>query len=294
MATPEFERGGIVNALIDLPVRLLFASFAVLPHRGALAIAGWISARVLAPVFGINRRIRANLGLIHPDMPDSEVKSMCRQVSDNAGRLMVESFNTAGFIRHAERAGFCGAGKEALLAALAAHRPVVLVSGHFGNYQVLRVLLARRGYQTAAIYRPMNNAYTNRRYIDNMNWIAGPNFARGMPGTKALLGHLRNGGAIALLNDQFAHEGTELRFMGQPAFTMTSAAGFALKYHAMLVPYYGIRAENGIDFNVVIEPEIQKASARDMTQALNDSLQAMVTRHPGQWFWIHKRWKRPD
>lgn len=294
MASQEFERGGVLNALIDLPLRGFFGLFGLLPHRLALAIAGVFSAFVLAPLFGVNKRIRRNLLLIYPDMPPARINELCRQISDNSARLMLESFNTAGFVAHAENARFTGPGKSVLLKALAANRPVVLVSGHFGNYQVLRVLLARLGHSTAAIYRPMNNAFTNSRYIDGMNLIAGPNFPRGMAGTKALLGHLRQGGAIALLNDQFAREGQALRFMGKPALTMLSAAEFALKYNALLIPYYGIRQPNGLDFNVSVELPVPIGTAAAMTQALNDSLEAKVHAYPAQWFWIHQRWKDPD
>jgi len=291
MAAPEFERGGVVNFLIDLPVRGFFGLFYLMPYRTSLAVAGWLGATILAPVFGANRRIRKNLAHVWPQTGRSEARRLCHAVSDNAARLMIESFHTRGFLQHAHAATLGGAGKDALLAALKARRPVILVSGHFGNYQVLRVLLADMGFDTAAIYRPMNNAFTNRRYIENMNRIAGPNLARGLRGTRGLLSHLRKGGAIALLNDQAAFEGEVLEFMGKPALTATSAAQFARKYDALLFPYYGLRLPNGVDFKVEIEPSIPPASAKEMTQALNDSLEAMVRAHPGQWFWIHRRWK---
>jgi KDO2-lipid IV(A) lauroyltransferase len=291
MATPEFERGGPVNFLIDLPVRALFGLVALLPYRTSLTFAGWITTRLLAPFFGINTRIRKNLRHIWPNMPGAEMTRLCHEVSDNSARLLVESFVTETFIKHARRASFGGAGKTTLLNALAANKPVILVSGHFGNYQAIRVLLGDLGFATAAIYRPMNNAYTNTRYINNMNKIATPNHARGLKGTKNLLQHLRKGGAIALLNDQAAGEGATLNFMGQPALTMTSAAEFALKYNALLFPYYGTRLPNGVDFKIEVEPPIVASDATTMTQDLNDSLEARVREHPGQWFWMHRRWK---
>ncbi|NOX74910.1 MAG: lysophospholipid acyltransferase family protein [Alphaproteobacteria bacterium] len=291
MATPEFERGGVVNFLIDLPIRALFALFRLLPYRMGLRFAGFVAARILAPLFGINRRIRANLALVWPDYPTEKILPLCHEVTVNSARLMLESFNIRGFLRHARRSTLGGEGKEDLLNALANGTPVVLVSGHFGNYQALRVLLADLGHATAAIYRPMNNAFTNTRYIDNMNLIARPNFARGMKGTKGLLTHLRKGGAIALLNDQASYEGEVLEFLGKPALTMTSAAEFALKYQALLVPYYGIRQDNGVDFDVLIEPPIPHSDPVTMTQALNASLEKRVRENPGQWFWMHRRWK---
>jgi len=292
MAAQEFERGGMVNFLIDLPIRTMFGLFALFPYRIGLRFAGWVTSRLLAPVFGVNDRIRENLMRVWPELPEAQINRLCHEVTVNSTRLMVESFNTTGFLRHARRSKLGGPGSEALLEALENQQRVILVSGHFGNYQALRVMLADLGHDTAAIYRPMNNAFTNKRYIQNMNKLAGPNFPRGMKGTKGLLTHLRNGGTIALLNDQQAHEGVELEFMGHPALTMLSAAEFALKYDALLIPYYGIRRENGVDFSVVIETAIPHSDAKTMTQELNHSLEEKVTEFPGQWFWMHRRWKR--
>ncbi len=291
MAARRFETGGVLNFLIDLPVRGFFALMSLLPYRASLSLAGWISARLLAPLFGANRRIRKNLRLVWPDMGEADMRRLCREVSDNSARLMLESFRVTGFLRHAARAEMTGPGKPALLKALQEDKPVILVSGHFGNYQAIRVKLAELGHTTAAIYRPMNNAFTNRRYINNMNRIAQPNYPRGVAGTKGLLGHLRKGGIIALLNDQAAGEGADLTFFGQPALTMTSAAEFSLKYQAQLFPYYGIRQKNGVDFAVEVHAPIPASDAETMTQGLNDSLETMVRAYPGQWFWIHRRWK---
>jgi len=291
MATPEFERGGLVNFLLDLPVRGFFGLLSLLPYRARLRAAGSVAAHVLAPLFGANRRIVKNLAHVWPDLDRATARRLCHEVSDNSARLMVESFSTRDFLKHARAARLGGDGKETLLHALSANRPVVLVTGHFGNYQVLRVLLMERGFATAAIYRPMNNAYTNARYIRHMNELAGPNLPRGMKGTRAMLSHLKKGGAVLLLNDQAAFEGKKLRFLGKPALTMTSAAEFALRFDALLIPYYGIRQKNGVDFDVVIEPPIPHSSPIGMSQALNDSLERMVKAHPGQWFWIHRRWK---
>jgi KDO2-lipid IV(A) lauroyltransferase len=294
VAKPEFETGGLANFLIDLPIRAFFGLLALLPYRLALAAAGFVAARVLAPALGANRRIRENLDLVWPELDAAARARLCTEVSDNSARLMLESLRVRGFLDHAGRAAFTGPGRDALLAAAEAGRPVILVSGHFGNYQAIRVLLKARGIETAAIYRPLNNAFTNARYIRNMDRIATPNHPRGMVGTKALLSHLRKGGVIALLNDQGALEGTLLDFLGQPALTMTSAAEFSLKYKALLIPYYGIRQANGVDFEVVVEAPIPHSDAVTMTQALNDSLAARIRAHPGQWFWVHRRWKRWD
>jgi len=68
-------------------------------------------------------------------------------------------------------------------------------------------------------------------------------------------------------------------------------AEMALRHDAILVPAYGIRRADGLSFDVVVEDPIPPGTPEAMTQALNDSLGRLVDRHPGQWLWIHRRWK---
>jgi len=82
-----------------------------------------------------------------------------------------------------------------------------------------------------------------------------------------------------------------LDFLGKPAPTALSAAEMALRYDALLVPIYAERLENGIDFRITVEAPIPPSDAITMTQALNDSLSWAVRRRPGQWLWVHRRWK---
>lgn len=291
LAITKFEKGGLKNYLQDLLARGLLVVIRLLPYDLSLRFAAWFAARILAPLLGANKRIRANFELVWPDLPEKDVGRLCAMISGNAARMMVESFRPEDFNKRAERSEFTGPGKETLLSALQEKHPVILVSGHFGNFHAIRVLLRKLGHDTAGIYRPMNNTFTNRRYVENMNRIAGPNYPRGISGTKQLLKHLKNNEVIALLNDQGAMEGQQLTFMGKPAWTMTSAAEFSLKYGALLIPVYSIRLPSGGDFKVVVEEPIQPSDPLAMTQELNDSLENMVRRYPEQWFWLHRRWK---
>ncbi|MFQ5438985.1 MAG: lysophospholipid acyltransferase family protein [Paracoccaceae bacterium] len=274
--------------------KLLSAFMALLrlfPHRLSLGLAGAVGAFVLAPLSGANRRTRENLALVRPGMSARETRRFCRRVNDQSARAMIETFNVEEFLRHAEIAPLTGDGKELISATLAAGKPVILVSGHFGNFHVVRVRMDRLGYPTAAIYRKMNNPYANSVYVDNLNRLARPNYERGPSGTRMLVRHLRQGHSIALLNDQAILGGRRLKFFGRDALTAISAAQMSLKYDARIFPCYAIRLENGVDFRVEIEPPIEPGDPLAMTQALNDSLEAMVRRYPEQWFWLHRRWK---
>jgi KDO2-lipid IV(A) lauroyltransferase len=103
--------------------------------------------------------------------------------------------------------------------------------------------------------------------------------------------HLRSGGMLGMLIDQHMGHGAPLTFFGKTALTALSAADLALKYDALLVPTYGIRGPDGLSFTIVVEAPIPAGTPEAMTQALNDSLEALVRRHMDQWFWIHRRWK---
>jgi KDO2-lipid IV(A) lauroyltransferase len=84
-----------------------------------------------------------------------------------------------------------------------------------------------------------------------------------------------------------------LDFLGQPAPTSLSAAEMALKHDALLVPIYGLRLADGFEFRDADRGADPHSDPETMTQALNDSLAAVIRAAPNQWFWMHRRWK-PD
>jgi KDO2-lipid IV(A) lauroyltransferase len=103
--------------------------------------------------------------------------------------------------------------------------------------------------------------------------------------------HLRGGGVLAILNDLNAHGGVPLDFFGAPALTSLVTAELALKFDAPLVPVWGIRRANGLDFDIHVEAPIAPGDPVDMTREFNLRLEAQIRAHMDQWFWIHRRWK---
>lgn len=277
--------------LQDRAYRALIGGLLCLPYRLRVPLCGWVVSRIVAPLAGYRRRIRDNLALVLPDMPQAEVARLVREVPDNVGRTIIEIYSGAEFIARAASLPLSGAGVAALAEAHAANRPVILVTAHFGNYDASRAALIARGYRVGALYMPMTNRYFNAHYVRAISRIGTPLFPRGRAGLGDMVRHLRSGGMLGLLVDQRMRHGAELSFFGHAALTALSAAELALKYDALLVPTYGIRQPDGLGFEVVVEPPIPPGTPEAMTQALNDSLEALVRRHPEQWFWIHRRWK---
>ncbi|MCC6006697.1 MAG: lysophospholipid acyltransferase family protein [Rhodobacteraceae bacterium] len=288
--TPRREGYGPGDWLADAALQAGFAALRPLPYGMRVATAGR-AMRAAGRLGSARRRIRDNLRLIWPDLAPEEARRIEQECLDNFGRTFMENFATSAFIARASAAIPQGPGIAAIEDARAAAQPVIFVSGHFGNHQAARACLNARGFRVGGLYRPMNNGYFNDRYVRTVEKIGTPVFPRGVRGTAGLIRHIRAGGMAGLLIDQHAGEGEMLDFLGQPARTMLSAAEMALKYGALLVPLYGTRAANGLDFAVEAEAPIPASTPRDMTQALNDSLAARVRADPGQWFWLHRRWK---
>lgn len=284
--------------LQDRALRGLIWGLLRLPYRWRVPLCGWVLSRVIAPVAGYRARVRANLALVLPDLPRAEVERIARAVPDNVGRTVIEIYSGREFVSHAVSHPLTGGGVAALETAHQSQRPVILVTGHFGNYDASRAALIARGYRVGALYMPMANPYFNAHYVKAISGIGTPLFPRGRAGLADMVRHLRSGGMLGMLVDQHMSHGEPLTFFGQPAMTALSAAELALKYDALLVPTYAVRLPDGLSFEIIVEPPIPQSTPEEMTQALNDSLERLVRQHMDQWFWIHRRWKtyarKPD
>jgi len=279
--------------LSDRALRGVIAVMLRLPYPRRVAAMGWFVRRILAPVAGYRRRCLTNLAMIRPDLPAAEHRRIADGVADNMGRTFIENYSTAELLERNRDLPISGPGLPALEAAAASKQPVILVSGHFGNYEAARAALVGRGYDVGGLYRPARNQFFDEHYRETMLAFGGPVFAQGRKGTAGFVRHLKSGGMLVLLFDQFVHGGMVAPFMGKDTATVTSAAALALRYKALLIPFYATRNPDGLTFDVTLEAPVPHSDAETMTRALNTSLEARVMAHPDQWFWVHRRWKLP-
>ncbi len=288
----DLTRGARAKYFVaNLVLRAVIGGIGLIPYRARLPAMGWFVSRVLGPVAGINRRVRNNLNMVCPELPEDEVERLCRAVADNAGRALIELYAGEPFLRRARKAQIGGPGLAALQEARAQGRPVVLMTGHFGNYDAARARLMAMGYEMGALYRRMANPYFNDHYVRKLSAVGTPMFEQGRRGMVEMVRYLKGGGIIAIVGDLHVQEGKRLTYFGHPAMTSTIPAELALKQNAVMIPVYAIRQPNGLDFEIEMHDPIEPSDPETMTQALNDGLEAMVRAHMGQWFWIHKRWK---
>ncbi|MCA0872373.1 lysophospholipid acyltransferase family protein [Seohaeicola saemankumensis] len=262
----------------------------LIPYRWRVPAMGWLVSR-LSPLAGFDKRVRDNLKLTCPELSEEEVRRLCRAVPDNAGRTLIELYSGTPFLDRARRAPVRGPGLQALENARAAGKPVILITGHFGNYDAARANLIARGHEMGALYRRMANPYFNDHYVATIKGIGEPMFEQGRRGMAQMVRHLKGGGIIAIVADLHAHGGEELTFFGQPAVTSVLNAELALKYGAEMIPVYAIRQPSGLDFEILMQEAVPHSDPVTMTQSINDGLEALVRDHMDQWFWIHRRWK---
>jgi len=277
--------------LVNLALGMLITLAALLPYRLRIPLLGWLTSRIVAPLAGYSARVRENLALAMPDLPEAEVRRLMRAVPDNAGRNLMELYSAKEFSARARHSTVYGPGLPFIERARAEGKPVIFVTGHMGSFNAARVAMVEQGFEMGVFYRPMKNRYFNAHYAEAMGSLSQPMFEQGRRGMLQMAKHLRSGGVLAILNDLNAHGGVPLDFFGEPALTSLVTAELSLKFEAPLVPVWGIRRDNGLDFDIYVEAPIPPGDPVEMTREFNARLEVQVRAHMDQWFWIHRRWK---
>jgi KDO2-lipid IV(A) lauroyltransferase len=277
--------------LSNLAIVGLIRTALLLPYETRVRMMGTVVQKVIGPLAGYRRRALDNLALIWPDMPLSQRSEIANKCLNNVGRTFIENYSAKDFPERMASNVVTGDGVAALDIAIAAGKPVVLVTGHYGNYEATRAALVARGLNIGGLYRDMKNPYFNAHYVKTMEAFGGPVFPQGRRGTAGFVRHLKAGGQLVLLFDQHVFQAPAFDFLGKPANTALSAAELALRYDAALIPFYGIRNADGLTFETILEAPIAPSDAMTMTQAITDSLAERVRQDPTQWFWVHRRWR---
>jgi lauroyl/myristoyl acyltransferase len=182
--------------LQDRALRVMIGGALLLPYSVRVRAGGWLFARVLAPIAGYSTRIRDNLNLIFPDLPVAEVTRLIDAVANNTGRTVIEIYSGAQFVQRVTQTPLTGPGLAALEAAHKTKRPVILVTGHFGNYDASRAGLIARGFRVGALYNPMGNRFFNSHYVRAISRIGTPLFPRGKRGLGEMVRFLRGGACL--------------------------------------------------------------------------------------------------
>ncbi len=284
-------RGSRTEWFQDRALRTIIAGLNLLPYKTRVATMGSLVAHAVGPLAGYRRRAMVHLALIYPDMDTATRRDLAIRVCDNFGRTLIENYANKEFAAHLANTLPTGDGLPFLAEARAQGRPVIFVTGHFGNFEAPRHVLTRAGLTIGGLYRPMTNAFVDSHYKETMTSWGGPVFAQGSRGTMGFARHIKSGGMGTLLFDVHVSRAPAVQFLGRPALTSLAAAEMALRFDALLIPYFGTRQADGLSFDIAVEAPIAHSDPLTMMTEASDRLGARIQADPAQWFWVHRRWK---
>ena len=266
-----------------------------LPLRAASAIMGTVG-RLIGPRLGVSCRADANLQHVMPDLSTAQRRAIIASAWDNFGRTSVEFTQLERYRRAIGTEIFQLQGGEHVEAAQRDGKPILFVSGHFGNWEVLGVLAKHYGMELIQVYRPANNPLVDRLWHKLRAPATTKLAPKGPAGTRKVLRAARLGEPYGMLVDQKLNEGISVPFLGVPANTTPMAAQIALRYGYVILPAFGLRVD-GCCIKAVIEPPIsipksgsEDEKVRAVTIAINQVLERWIRAYPGQWLWLHRRW----
>jgi KDO2-lipid IV(A) lauroyltransferase len=276
-----------------LIISLSFLIFKILGLRCASYISGQIVSLV-GPFFRSKNLIKLNILRALPNSKRNEIENITKKMWNNYGRILAEyifikDFRSSKFTNNIEIKG-----QEILDIIKKNNEPVIFVSGHFNNFELMAMQIEKSGIDLAVIYRPLNNKFLNfiMEKIRKKH-ICKNQIKKGISGTKQLLSFFKKKTSIALMIDQRVSQGVKSNFFGDEALTTTIPAQFVKKYKCKIVPIY-IERIKGINFKLTIqEPLIysNNETIESITLDLNLLLEKMILKNPDQWIWSHNRWK---
>ncbi|QDL92845.1 hypothetical protein FDP22_14275 [Paroceanicella profunda] len=272
-------------------LRVGVAAISLLPIDRRIAAVGRVGEMLVPRVPALRRRAMANLDLALPGTPPERQEEILREMGNNFGRLLMEYGLLTELMREPERVHLDGPGLQAIRASQAAGRGAIIVSAHFGNWESIRMGLKHAGIECGMIYRAFNNPHFDTLVRGRMLAAGEPVMVKGRKGMRAFVEHLSHGGVALILVDQKQTGAPRLPFMGIPAETVPAAAQLALRHKIPMVPAFGRRLEDGQSFDVTLEAPIEGADALERMVTVNARISDWIRRYPGQWLWLHHRWR---
>ena len=249
---------------------------------------------ILGPLFRSKKIIEKNISIAFPNKNQDFKNDLISKMWKNYGKILTEYVFIKNFKKNKTEKFLKIKGQKILDKIKMSKDPVIFISGHFNNFELMAMHIEESGIDLAAIYRPLNNNFLNP-LMENIRkkYICSKQIKKGISGTKKILKYFYSGTSIALMIDQRVSQGIKANFFGIPAYTTTIPAQFVKKFNAKIVPIYIERTE-GEKFNLEIyDPLVfsKTSSIQEITNKLNKYLEKMILKNPDQWIWTHNRWK---
>ncbi len=290
-ANPTLWRSGKQN-LEYFAMRFLGQILRLIGIDAASAIMGSVW-QAIGPHSRRQERVLANLQIAFPDMTPADLKTIARHQWNNLGRTFAESFMIDRFLTDPGRIGL----NAGILDKLAdSGSGFVMVSLHTGNWELVSVPIAGR-FKLTALYQQLSNARADRyvRFMREKVYRGGL-VPKSRETPKLVMQTVRDGRGVAMLADHREKKGVEISFFGQTTRANPFPVMVARRLGVPLIAGRAIRLK-GPRFNVEgIEIEISRtddisADVQSGTQAIQSQFERWIREYPGQWMWVHDRWR---
>jgi KDO2-lipid IV(A) lauroyltransferase len=284
---------------VYLLVRIIVAIVQALPLDVCNRGAGML-ATIFARVLGIRRRVvEENLLTAFPQMAAAERGAVCWQMWRHLFLMIAEIAHTPRKVHETNwREHSQIVNQESFVRTLLCGRPLVLISAHYGNFELGGYLMGLFGFPTYTVARRLDNPYLDR-FINDFRGRTGQ-YMLPKQGSRDLIQQvLEGGGILTLLGDQAAGEkACWVNFFGRPASTHKAVAAFSLANAAPTMVSYARRMGGPLHYEVgpaaICDPrgpDFALGSIPLLTQWYTDQLEQLIRRSPGQYWWLHRRWK---
>jgi KDO2-lipid IV(A) lauroyltransferase len=259
---------------------------------------------MLAVVFSDVLRVRRtvideNLRHSFPDLTLPERRRMARRMWQHLFLLAVE-------VAHAYRkfrGGNCRRyvhfdGEPGLTRALLSDRPLILVTGHFGVFELASYTIALYGHRIYSVARPLDNPYLDR-FINRFRQSTGQTMLWKQGDYERILDLLADGATVGFVADQYAgSKGCWVDFFNRPASAHKAIALFALQHDAPIMVGGCRRVGGPLQLEFAFQGRLDPRDAhrseigvKEITQWYTTQIEDMVRRAPDQYWWLHRRWK---
>ena len=276
-----------------LIIIFLLVIFKILGFKLASSLGGLIG-RLVGPLFRSKKKILSNISKAFPEIEEKSTELIVKKMWENYGRILSEYMFIKNFRNSKYKKFLTIEGQEILNELKDSKEPVVFISGHFNNFELMAMQIEKSGINLAAIYRPLNNIFLNKIMEKiRTKYICRKQIKKGGSGTRELLKSFKNNYSIAIMIDQRVSESIKVDFFNQKASTTTIPAQLFKKFGSKIVPIY-IERINGVYFKMTVSRPIifeKESTIEEITLKLNKWLEKMILINPDQWIWSHDRWK---
>ena len=246
----------------------------------------------IGPIIRSNNIINKNLLKFSNELSDQEKKEITSNMWSNYGMTFIEYIFLNNFKKGQSHIDIEG---ENILSKISINnKPVIFISGHFANFELMSMEITKKKINLATIYRPLNNFFLNPfMELIRKKYVCKNQIKKGRRGVKESVEYIKDNHSIALMVDQRVSEGEKIKFFNDEALTTTLPGQLALKYKLDIVPIFIERTNSNLFKMKVYEP-IKPSNFKDtseVSERLNKIIENMIIKNPNQWIWTHDRWK---